>query len=126
MPVYGGSYWTLDTDWLVDSEDSCLRPENGAAELRIDVLDYGSSNTWKEVLATARSRASSVIEQAACGQFAGVTYAVNDEEGLYCREWLLCLAELLLRVNFRCPVEEVEELLRLVVAMLATLRDHRA
>jgi hypothetical protein len=104
LAIYCGSYWKIDAgDWSRDPDEDTffLRPAGLDAELRIDCYDYGKQSTWKVLLENAQKRApqDAPIEEVSCGQFAGLHYDYTDAEGVYWREWLLSLAELVLLVT---------------------------
>lgn len=66
------------------------------------------------------------LEEAECGQFAGVTYARPDNDGQYCREWLLGYADVALVVTLTCGHDMAPVYQEAANRMLATLVDCRA
>ena len=131
MSVHRCSYWTLDTaDWSVEPDGGCavFTPPDESANLRITTCDFGSGLGWDQLLTWARQRvpAGTSIWEAECGQFAGVGYELVDPEGVYWREWLLTLGDLVLLGTYSCEEGDGERHRAVVERMLSSLVDNRA
>src|SRR5262245_20602183 len=120
----------MDTaTWKLDAEDRfILQAPAEDAELRIDTYDFVTSAHWREMLASTRLRAKHGvrIEEIECGQFAGVTYEHPDDDGKYCREWLLGYADLALFVTLICGHDAAPKYQEAANGMLSTLVECRA
>ncbi len=129
MSVYRGNYWGMDTgDWSLDADDAFfLQSSEGDAELRIDTYDTVTPARWREMVdhTRARARPGGPIEEIERGQFAGITYEHPDEDGKYCREWLLDYAGLVLFVTLICERDVSPARQMAVDDMLSTLVECR-
>jgi hypothetical protein len=131
LPVHRCGYWALDTaDWSVEPDGGCavITPPDASADLRITTCDFGGGLSPQLLLAWARQRVpvGTPISDVECGQFSVISYELVDAEGMYWREWLLTLAELVLLVSYCCETGNGERHRTVIERMLSTLADNRA
>jgi hypothetical protein len=131
MPVHSTSYWTIESgNWTVepDGGSAVLVPPDESADLRLITCDFDSGLNQQQLLDWGRQRvpAGIPVNEVKCGQFSGVTYELMDCDGVFWREWLLSLAELVLLVSYCCEQGDGKRHRTEVDRMLSTLTDNRA
>lgn len=130
MARYACDYWAMDiADWSAESDGSVVvfTPPDDSADLRITTCGLDQGCGLSELLAWAKKRSpvGVPIANVTCGQFAGVSYELLDRKGVYWREWLLSLAELVLLITYCSEDGSFERHRDAAEQMLSTLSDNR-